>query len=128
MKKNSGNLKLWRLITYLWGSFTALFFILDFFNILDPGNSLKTIVIIYISTLSIFTSIKELNRWKSKEFFSKYKGEIFVIIYTIITIIFISLSIIKPQQYSVPSEFTTAYLSILGIFAISSESKRLRRK
>ncbi|MDD3284822.1 MAG: hypothetical protein PHZ07_04485 [Patescibacteria group bacterium] len=132
MKKHtkdvSGNLKLWRFITYLWAIFTAVIFIVHFFKILDCENSLETITLVYISILSIFTGIKETNRWKNKNFISKYKGEIFISIYTIIIIIFIILNTLYPEKYKMPMEFTATYLSILGIFAISSTSKRLKNK
>ena len=128
IKNISGNLKLWRFITYLWAFFTVVMFTVNFFNIINCENSLKTITVIYISILSIFTAIKETDRWKNKKFISKYKGEIFVLLYTLMTIVFIILNVLYPTKYNIPMEFTATYLSILGIFAISSESKRLKNK
>jgi phosphatidylserine synthase len=126
--KDYTRLLFWRFLTYTWAVITATFFALDYFKILDCSNSLKTLTIVYISILSIFTSIKEFHRWKDKKFLSKYRGEIFVVIYTILIIIFIILSTINPKTYSIRPEFTTTYLAILGIFAISYNSKYLKNK
>ena len=130
MKKNKykEQLLFWRILTYFWGMLTAVFFIINFFHIVDYSHSLKTLVIVYISVLSIFTSVKEFQRWKTKKFLSKYRGEIFVIGYTILMIIFIFLNARNPMTYNIPKEFTATYLSILGIFAISYNSKYLKNK
>ncbi len=122
------HLLFWRFLTYTWAFLAAIFFVLDFFKIINCSHSLETIAILYISILSIFTSIKELHRWKSKKFFSQYKGEIFVLFYTLLIIVFIVLDIIYPNKYSIREEFITTYLAILGIFAISYNSKYLKSK
>ncbi len=126
--KNRGHLLFWRFLTYTWAILAATFFALDFFKIMDCSGTLQTITILYISILSIFTSIKEFHRWKNKKFLSRYRGEIFVIIYTLLIVIFIILSTINPKIYSIRPEFTTTYLAILGIFAISYNSKYLKNK
>lgn len=126
--KYKGQLMFWRVLTYFWGVLTAIFFITDFFNVADYSHSLKTLAIVYISVLSIFTSVKEFQRWKTKKFLSQYKGEIFVIGYTILMIIFIFLNACNPEIYNISGEFTATYLSILGIFAISYNSKYLKNK
>jgi hypothetical protein len=126
--KNNYRLLFWRFLTYTWAILAAMFFALDFFKIIDCSGSLQTIAILYISILGIFTSIKEFHRWKSKKFFSKYRGEIFVVIYTLLILVFIILSTLYPNEYSIRGEFTTTYLAILGIFALSYNSKYLKNK
>jgi len=126
--KNHQRLLFWRFLTYFWGIIAGVFFILDYFKILDCSPSLKTLAVVYISILSIFTSIKEFQRWKSKNFFSRYHGEIFVIAYSILMVLFIFLDIFHVGKYKIPIEFTTTYLAILGIFAISYNSKYLKNK
>lgn len=127
-KKYNHHLLFWRFLTYTWAILAGIFFVFDFFKIIDCSGSLETITILYISILGIFTSIKEFYRWKNKKFFSRYRGEIFVIIYTILIIIFLILSTIHPDKYSIRGEFTTTYLAILGIFALSCNSKYLKNK
>ncbi len=126
--KKQKKLLFWRILTYTWGILAATLFISDFFKILNCSNSLRTITIIYICILSIFTSIKEFRRWKDKKFLSQYRGEIFVIAYTLIMFLFLILEIKNPEQYKIHGAFTTTYLSILGIFAISYNSKYLKNK
>ena len=121
-------LKFWRFLTHFWGLITALFFIITFLNIIDFSNVLQTLTIVYISILSIFSSIKEFNRWQNNKFTSLHKGEIFVIFYTILMITFIIFSALNPDQYQIQGEFTATYLSILGIFAITNKSKLLKLK
>jgi len=118
----------WRWLTHFWGLLTAIIFVLTFFNKINANFILETITIIYIAVLSIYTSSKEIKRWSKNNFFSKHKGELFIVIYTIILLIFISLCLIEPTKYNIPKEFTTTYLAILGIFAISLNSKYLKRK
>jgi len=126
--KHQERLLFWRILTYIWGILAGTFFILDFFKLLNCSNSLRTLAVIYICVLSIFTSIKEFHRWKNKKFFSRYKGEIFVFAYTLIMLLFLILEIKNPEQYKIHGAFTTTYLSILGIFAISYNSKYLKNK
>ena len=121
-------LKFWRFLTHFWGLITAFFFIINFLNIMDLSNVLQTLTIVYISILSIFSSIKEFNRWQNNKFTSLHKGEIFVIFYTILMITFIIFSALNPDQYQIQGEFTATYLSILGIFAITNKSKLLKLK
>ena len=121
-------LKFWRFLTHFWGLITAFFFIINFLNIMDFSNVLQTLTIVYISILSIFSSIKEFNRWQNNKFISLHKGEVFVIFYTILMITFIIFSALNPDQYQIQGEFTATYLSILGIFAITNKSKLLKLK
>ena len=126
--KQKEKLLFWRILTYTWGIIAGTLFTLDFFQVLNCSNSFRTITIIYICILSVFTSIKEFRRWKDKKFLSRYRGEIFVIIYTFIMLLFLILEIKNPAKYKINREFTTTYLSILGIFAISYNSKYLKNK
>ena len=129
MKKTKAEeLKLWRFLTNFWGIVTAIFFIITFFNVSNLQQPLKSLVIVYVSILSIYTGIKEFNRWKDKKFMGKHNGEIFIVIWTILVILFIILNAYDPIRYRIPKEFTATYLSILGVFAISRKSKYLRMK
>jgi len=127
MKDKKTELFFWKTLTNFWGVITAIFFFLTFFKTIDLAHSIKTLTIIYLSTLSIFTGIKEVNRWTTKKFISKYNGEIFIFIWTILMIIFVSLNAYNPDRYSIVKEFTTTYIAILGIFAVSKGSKKLKK-
>jgi hypothetical protein len=128
MAKKEGDLNFWRLLTDFWGVITASFFIITFFNFFNLMEPLKAMVVIYVSILSIYAGVKEFTRWKEKNFLSRHNGEIFVVCWTVLVIIFIILSAHDSQRYHVPGELTATYLSILGVFAISRKSKALRLK
>ncbi|MBU1202738.1 hypothetical protein KKH39_01705 [Patescibacteria group bacterium] len=126
-KKTKAELVFWKGLTNFWGIITSLIFLLTFFKIWDMSYLLTDITIIYLSILSIFTGVKEYSRWKNKDFFSRYNGEIFIVTWTILMLIFIVISAID-KRYQLYSQFTATYLSILGVFAISLKSKSLKNK
>ena len=121
-------LDVWRLLTHFWGILTAIFFLIHFLQIINLSQTIKTLAVIYIGILSLFTATKEFNRWQDKTFLSNHRGELFIFIWTILIIFFIVLSAFNPAAYQISGEFTATYLSILGIFAISRKSRSLKRK
>lgn len=127
MKKSKKELLFWKGLTNFWAWITAIVFLLTFFKVWDLSHLLTNITIIYLSILSIFTGTKEYNRWKSKNFLSKYHGEVFIFVWTILMVGFLLVSALNPE-YKVYSQFTATYLSVLGVFAISLKSKSLRIK
>lgn len=128
MLTNRQELNIWRVLTHFWGLLTAICFILTFFNTFDLSEALASLVFIYIPVLSLFTSIKEFHRWQDKNFISNHSGEFFVFLWTLLLIIFILLTAWRPNLYDIPGEFAATYIGILGIFALSRESRRLKRK
>lgn len=128
MKKHNKELFFWKVLSDFWGVVTAIFFLLTFLGKYDLSHILTDITIIYLSILSIFTGLKEYRRWKSKKYLSQYHGEIFIISWTLLILVFILMSAIDKNQYKLSAEFTATYLSVLGIFAISRKSKNLRLK
>lgn len=128
MTKQQQNLWFWRLLSNFWGIVASLAFIVTFFNAMNLQHLLADITIIYISLLSVYTGLKEIKRWKDKNFLSQYHGEIFVLLWTVLMIIFIGLSAIDPQKYKLTNEFTATYISVIGLFAISRKSKTMHKK
>lgn len=126
-KKSKVELMFWKGLVNFWGIVTSVVFLVTFFKIWNLSYLLTDITIIYLSILSIFTGVKEYSRWKNKNFFSRYNGEIFIIAWTILMLIFIVISAID-KKYQLYSQFTATYLSVLGIFAISLKSKTLKNK
>lgn len=121
-------MKIWRFLANFWGALTAIFFITNFFGVLDLNEASKTLAIIYISVLSIYTGVKEYNRWSSKKFLSQHNGEIFIILWTVVMLGFILFNSYNPGRYHIAGEFTATYLSILGVYAISLKSKNLKQR
>lgn len=128
MNRPKKELMFWKFLSNFWGCVTAVVFLLTFFGIYNLSHILADITIIYLSILSIFTGIKEFNRWKNNKFLSNYHGEVFVIIWTLIIFIFLLFSAYDQSNYKMATEFTATYLSVLGIFAISRKSKNLKLK
>ncbi|MCD4760770.1 hypothetical protein K8R42_02640 [bacterium] len=126
-KKLKKELLFWKILTNFWSIITSIVFLVTFFKIWDLSHLLTDITIIYLSILSIFAGVKEYSRWKNNNFFSKYNGEIFIIAWTILMLIFMVISAAK-KDYQFYSQFTATYLSVLGIFAISLKSKNLKDK
>jgi hypothetical protein len=126
MKRNNKELFFWKVLSDVWGIITAIFFLLTFFGYYNLSHVLADTSIIYLSILSIFTGLKEFNRWKNKQFLSRYYGEIFVISWTLIILIFVLMTAIDKNQYTLATEFKATYISVLGIFAISRKSKSLK--
>ena len=128
MKRLGQELSFWKILSNIWGSIAAICFLLTFFNVYDLSHLLANVTIIYVSILSIFTGLKELSRWKNKQFLSRYHGEVFIILWTVLMLLFILLSAYNENGYQMSTEFTATYLSVLGIFAISRQSKNLKLK
>ncbi len=128
MRKTKSELFTWRWLANFWGIITAIFFLIHFFDLIDLTEAIKNLAIIYISILTIFTTVKEFDRWKSPKFLSNHNGEIFIILWTVLIIIFIIASAIDSNKFNFTGEFTATYLSILGIFAISRKSRSLKRR
>lgn len=126
-ERKTDELKLWKTLTNLWSLITILFFVLTFFRLPDLSPSLAHVSIIYVSLLSLFIGVKEVSRWQDKKFNSHYRGEFFVVLWTLLMITFTLLKALWPENYTLTNEFTATYLSIVGLFAISRKSKTLRK-
>ena len=117
----------WRLLVNFWGYLTLLFFIADFLiNDSYFNASLSSLSLVYASILAIYVGTKEFTRWTSKSYPSQHWGEIFIILWTTLMVIFIFVAAFQPA-YQIPSEFTATYITIMGIFAISQKSKSLKK-
>jgi len=103
------------------------FFLADFFSGHQFDISASSVGIIYLAILSIYTSEKEYTRWKN-DFKSKFLGEGFVIVWSIIMALFVILTPLSNGYYIVPEQFAVMYTAIIGIFAVSHHSKRVRQR
>lgn len=127
-KKPTVEMRFWKALVNFWSVITAVVFLTTFFKVYDLSNILSSVSIIYITILSIFTGIKEFSRWRSqKKFLSRYNGEIFIVAWTLIMVIFMFVAAIYPE-HKIYGQFTATYLSVLGIFGVSLKSKTLWKK
>jgi len=116
-----------KLILNIWTITTICLFTADFFsgNLYDSSASI--VGVIYMSLLGIYASEKELMRWKT-QFSSKFIGESFVGVWTALMIIFTLTAPFSGGFFRIPGEFGVVYATVVGVFAITQHSKRLKEK
>lgn len=103
------------------------FFIIDFLSFGKYNELAGTISAIYISILGLYAGTKEYERWRGRHF-SRYLGEFFTLFWTALIIIFILIILLTENNYRLPSEFVTVYISVLGVFALTQQSKNWHKK
>lgn len=116
----------WRYLTNFW---TLVFFgciVIDFIydNYLDERGIILTIAAIYGAVLAIYSTEKEFKRW-SDSHTTVHPGEVYIILWTILVFSIIIIDTIADKSYHIPPEVSSAYILVVGILAITKESKRL---
>ncbi len=119
----------WRYLTSVW---TVVFFaaiIYDFFtaNSLEASELLLPIAVIYDAVLAVYSAEKEFKRWHDCHK-TIHPGELYVILWTVLIFGLLGLSIIGHYPYHVPPEVSASYVVVIGILAITKESKYLYAK
>lgn len=115
------------MVVRLLGLCGFFIFLLDFFS---PGHfriQSTGVAIIYTATLVIYISNKEYIKWRAQNFISNYSGEFFIVLWTIVLFIFAISVSLAPDKFVVDSTFYTTYITVLGLFAITLNSKKLKR-
>ena len=129
------NIKFWeslsilRLLAASWGLGAMVLFIFDFFSGNFYATGVSSISLIYGAILAFYVGSKEYRRWRQKNHYpSKHWGEIYVISWTILMVIFVVLSSLSGGYYKVPGEFAGVYLTVMSVFILSRESKHLKKR
>ena len=123
------NTSFWRTLTNLW---TLVFFaaiIYDFIteNSLTENHVILGIAAIYGASLAIYSAEKEFKRWHHI-YEGRHPGEVYTILWTILIIGIIIANTYMHKDYHLPPEVSASYVVILGILAITQESKNLYKK
>lgn len=123
-KENFWNSRIWWFLATTWTFIYLLFVVVNFvlqnkYAFLAGSSSA-----IYIGILSIYVGSKEFDRWYENHK-SRRKGELFILVFTIIVFSILLLSFVFGEKYKIPSEIVTTYIVILSIFAITQKSKQL---
>jgi phosphatidylserine synthase len=119
----------WKNLSNLWGVVAMGLFVFDFFSFHSYNAITASVAIIYVGVLTIYVSSKEFYRWKSKDKFqSKYFGEAYIILWTVIMLCFAVIAFFYNELFKIPGEFIATYISALSIFAITQHSKNLKSK
>ena len=113
-----------KIILDFWTMLTIGLFTLDFFSGNKFDSTASAIGVIYLAILGIYVTEKEYIRWKNK-FMSRFLGESFIVIWTMIMVIFVVVAPLSQGQFRIPAEFAIVYTSVIGAFAISQHSKSL---
>ncbi|MFA5021524.1 MAG: hypothetical protein WC508_00370 [Patescibacteria group bacterium] len=132
MKKNNNqryfadhtNRRIFKLILNVWTVVTIFLFSLDFFSGGRYNSSAATIGIIYLAILGLYAGEKEFTRWKDN-FISKFLGEGFVIVWTVIVILFAVTAPLSEGRFKIPGELAVVYTSVVGVYIITKRSKGL---
>jgi hypothetical protein len=122
------SISFWRRLTNFW---TLAFFatiIYDFIydNVLDEKGVILGVAAIYAACLAIYSAEKEFKRWKESRM-GVHPGEVYIILWTILIITIVTLDLVLDKHYKLPPEVSSTYVVVLGILAITKESKFLFR-
>ena len=129
MFKNSRGISFWRGLTNIW---TVIFFaaiVYDFFtmNSLENAELLLPIAVLYDAVLAIYSAEKEFRRWHDSHS-TIHPGETYVILWTILVFGLLGIAIFDHITYHVPPEVTASYIVVIGILAITKESKHFYKR
>ena len=119
----------WRNITKIW---TIVFFaaiIYDFItnNSLEVNELLLPIAVIYDAVLAVYSAEKEFKRWHDCHE-TIHPGELYVILWSVLVFGLIGVSVALHHAYHIPPEVSASYIVVIGILAITRESKHLYKR
>lgn len=118
--------KFWRRLTNFW---TLIFFALiigDYVtdNAFDHDNIILIVSALYGAALAIYSAEKEFRRWNSNHR-SIHPGELYVILWTVLVFGILALNVFFHKPYELPAEVRATYIVVVGILALTKESKRM---
>ena len=128
--KKIGSFKTWRHIVNFW---TILFFAAiayDFTNnnALSQNEILLAIAAIYTAFLAIYSAEKEFRRWHHMHNTSLHPGEVYAILWTVLIIALIVGNVFYKVPYHMPAEVSASYIGVIGILALTRESKNFYKR
>jgi heme/copper-type cytochrome/quinol oxidase subunit 4 len=127
--QKAGSFKLWRHMVNFW---TVVFFAAiayDFWkdNILSRSETLLAIAAIYTALLAIYSAEKEFRRWHHMHS-SMHPGEVYAILWTLLIIALVVGDAFYNPSYHLPAEISASYIAVIGILAITRESKNFYKR
>ncbi len=123
------SVKIWRILTNFWTVVFFLLIIYDFIldNSLDHDNIILVISVVYGAALAIYSAEKEFKRWHDSHD-TRHPGETYVILWTILVFGIIAANLYLHKPYELPAEVRATYVVVVGILALTKESKYLYGK
>lgn len=114
----------WRHLINFWSIVFFTVIVLDFFANNAYNDLLNILTAIYISTLAIYVSNKEFERWYDKHE-SKHPGEIFVVAWTALVFFLFFLDFAYRRDYQMPNSIISSYIAVLTMLAVTRKSKQM---
>ena len=114
-------------IVNIWTILTIIIFSIDFFSGNKYDSSASVIGVIYLAILGIYASEKEYTRWK-QSLVSNFLGELFVIVWTMVMIVFVVAAPLSQGLFKIPTEFAIVYTGVISVFAITQHSKVVHKR
>jgi uncharacterized membrane protein YhaH (DUF805 family) len=119
----------WRRGTNFWSIIFFIIIIADFIteNSFDHDGVILFVSVIYTAFLAIYSAEKEFKRWNhaQKNF---HPGELYVIIWTLLIVGLLFATYYFHKEYEIPAEVRATYIVVIGVLAITKESKMLYRR
>ncbi len=118
-----------RRATNFWTIIFFIAIIADFItnNSLDKGGLILLISVFYTAFLAIYSAEKEFKRWHESNN-TMHPGELYVVLWTILIVGLLALNLYIKKEYELPAEVRATYIVIIGILAITKESKYLYKQ
>jgi len=110
-----------------WTFVFVFAFLLDFYTLGHYSDYLAPIAVIYMGVLAIYVGTKEFERWEQDRM-HRHMGETFVLLWTILIFSVTFFNLTLDRRYAIPSEVVATYIGVLGVFAITKESKMLFKR
>ena len=117
----------WKFLSNFWALVALVFLSIDFIYQHAYSVAAGACGIIYVAVLGIYVGNKEYERWKEHHK-SLFRGETFVIIWSVIIFIMLITSFVTAGIYSISGSMIEVYIAILALFAITQRSKSLHKK
>lgn len=114
----------WKFFSTFWGVLYLIVVGVNFFSGNQYAYVLGSLGTVYIATLSVFVGEKEFDRWHERHP-GKRRGEIFVILFTVLIAGMFIFSLIYGEPYLVPPDVSASYIAVVSVFVISHKSKEL---
>lgn len=117
---------LWRGIIHVWSVAAMLIFAYEFSNGNPRPEITVDLSIIYIIVLTVYVGTKEFRRWSNSRLTRRY-GELYVLAWTVMMLIFMILTAINKNLHISP-DLAATYIAVISLFAVARESKRIYRQ
>lgn len=127
--EKTGTFKVWRIMVNLWMLVFFAAITYDFLheNILAETEILLGVAAIYTALLAIYSAEKEFRRWHNMHS-SIHPGEFYAILWTLLVMALIVGAAFHNPSYHMPPEVSASYIAVIGILAITRESKNFYKK